>query len=293
MKNLILSVVCVLTAAALPLDAQTLIDNDFSSVTSGTYSGATGESFGTAAALGNATFQGDVEVLSTGGVGNSAYLELPGERGMRSRNTASTTTATSFSFNFLASQDANNNDRGALGVGWNISPDNSDLHNATSTERENRLLVGLRYDNGGTTGSTTDDFFQLGYMTEFTGAQITDFTGSNVTFAAPSTQTWYSMSFDLQFNDSTDIWTVSSLEVRDGSASLVASISSDTFSLGTSNLNSTTTANAVLAGWGNKNGVDGFDNVSVSAVPEPAGAVLVLAGLGVLFAGRRRRTTVA
>jgi len=96
------------------------------------------------------------------------------------------------------------------------------------------------------------------------------------------------MSFNLQFDDVQDEWSVSGLEVRDASSSLVASISSDTFSLGTSNLNSNTSASAVLAGWGNKNGIDGFDNVNVVAVPEAQTAVLLLTGLGVLIARRLR-----
>lgn len=214
---------------------------------------------------------------------------------MRSRNTASTTSATTFDFSFLTVQDSNNNDRGALGAGWNLNPDNTDLHNA-GTDKNNGLMVGLRYDDNNTAG-TSDDFYQLGYMTEFTGAAIIDFTGSDVTFAAPATASWYSMSFDLNFNDVIDEWTVSDWSILDGTSTEVASLLSATFTIQASQLDgvtesaldTATSANTILAGWGNKNGINGFDNVAVTQVPEPTTGLLLL-GAGVLaVAGRRHR----
>jgi len=283
------SLLFALSALALPASGQTLINNNFSTVTPDSYAASTGEPFGVANALGNATFEDNPEVVSTGGVSNSAYLALTNTMGMRSRNTANTTTTTTFSFNFLATQTDDNNDRGALGAGWNINPDNSDLHNASPAERDNRLLIGMRYVDGAT---IADDFFQLGYMTEFNGSQITDFSaapGDTVTFDAPDTETWYSMSFDLTFNDLSKEWTVANLSVLNGSSTEVATLASATFANPSASLNTTTTANAVLAGWGDKNGINGFDNVDVTAVPEPTTGLLLLGGLGTLLVSARRR----
>jgi len=293
-KQFSLLAVLLLTASVPQLSAQLLIDNNFDSVSVATYDGSVGEAFGVADALGNASFENDPNVLAAGGVGNSAFLHFDSTDGMRSRNTGTTTFQTTFSLNFLATEQTPSNYRGGLGVGWGINQDNTDLHNA-GNDRATRLMVGLRYEDGATT-ATTDDFYTIGYMTEFQSNTIIDFSGPSVTFDAPSSETWYSMNFDLIFNDTTDEWTLSGLEIRDGSSNLVASISSATFSIQTSQLNGSpslldtnTSANAILAGWGDRNGVNGLDNVQVSQVPEPSSFAMLMGGLGLVILRRRTR----
>ncbi len=303
------SVLALVTAAAATAPGQTIIfENNFDSVTVGTYTGTAGAQFGTAAALGNASggtnSNIDSHVAATGGVGNSRWIENPTgaarQSMQRSRNSFDFEDETSFSFYVKTGASAGNNSIIAS-TGWGVGdPDTGTTATAGaggleggnffSGNADYRLMLGLY---GGPMST-----IQLGYS-HTTSGTLTPFTGGpgdTVSFAFDDNN-WYQASFDLAF-DGTDTWTVNDMLVRDwGSDGLtggntVASLATASFNptAGASTLEGASEAWAFVAS--RQNGSDtsglGVDNILIT-VPEPTTSVMLLGAAALLLAGRRRR----
>jgi len=290
-------------ASSVALQAQ-ILQNDFSTVTAGSYDASTGESFGSAT-LGNATGQDNITVGASGVDGSAGATAR--DVSIRSSATSAITTETSFSYYFQFDFNNANEKTGAgfTGAGWALTGGTDGVGNFTGGG-DDRFLVGLESTAllGGDppTGATVNLAYG-GRMSSLTN----DFTngGSDVLSTDLTVGNWYQVSFDLGFNydsmtpgDST--FDVANLSVQDWGTdgltggSTVLSLASQTgIGIGTNNgINFENDQNgfAYIGANGQRGAGAGFDNISVVAVPEPS--AIALCGLGAIFIfllGARRR----
>ena len=217
-----------------------------------------------------------------------------GNRGaVTSKSLTDATAGASFSFDYeMATMLDPNLKHNFLGAGFSNGVQ-GDLFNDGSTDANTRLWVGLIRNE---TGSTN---WELGFFADYDNRQafqefITPGAGDDgvVDFAA-SAGTFYTMNFDLSFNDTADIWTVSSLEVLDG-ATTIANVASATFDASSGGFGNVSATNLNALVTANGNGPDigtQLDNINIAAIPEPSAAALVLgvfAAFGALLVCRRR-----
>lgn len=116
------SALCVI--AGLRVSAAVFAYNDFSASAEGIYNGTTGQALGTDPELGNATgLRFNIQVQSTGGVGDSPVFIHADDVAMRARNTtdiAMTYTTVNFSV-FFPFDPAETLLGGFVGMGWALS----------------------------------------------------------------------------------------------------------------------------------------------------------------------------
>lgn len=276
-----------------------LVDNDFSGSTPGTYNGTTGQSLGAAAPLGNASgLRFNIQVQSTGGVGNSASLFQNQDVTMRARNTFDFADASygavSFSVYFRF-QPTSTILGGFLGMGWALGTATDNVSPFTSGGPE-RVLVGLRRVNNNVGGDSTVNTVRVS-----SGGRLGELSSPGNDIPATQFQdsiasvnlvenTWYQVSFDLAFDYDSGVpansqWTLASFQLRDwgndgltGGSTLISQISDYTWNPGFGNsLDTTHNAYAFIAGNGDR-GIQRFDNALV-VVPEPWGAGALSFGL--------------
>jgi len=269
-----------------------ILDNNFDSVAVASYNQATGQSLGTTATLGNATYINSASVVATGGVGNSArYGNGNTEMGVRSRvGTWDFENKTEFSMYFKhgAGFTANYGDA-YVGAGWALAA-GTDGSNLYSNNTADRFLVGLMGPSGAANYSTVQ-FAALGGL-----ASRQSLSSSNMTLTAGN---WYKLSFGLDF-DGTNTWAITGLSLDDygtTGSTLVGNMGT----LGTINLNptafgvnlDTATGGAFAYFAGNRGrGIDMLDNLSAT-VPEPAPWGLIALSLTTVVVFRRRLSKFA
>lgn len=300
--DVLMGVLALCVNTGLRVSAAVFAYNDFSGSAPGNYDGTNGQALGTDPELGNATgLRNNIQVRSTGGVGNSAMLFHANDVAMRARNTtdvASTTYPTANFSLYFRFDPAGTLLGGFVGMGWALS-NATDSRSPYNQGNDDRVLVGLRRidtDNN-VRVSSGGQFQSFGTATDIPSSYF-DTPSANLTVA-----NWYQMSFDLTFNyDSAtpenSTWTLANFVLRDwgtdgqtGGNALINQTGAYTWnpSFG-NNLNSSHNAYAYIAGNGDR-GVQRIDNVLVQAIPEPSATGTVLAGLaGVAVISLRRRT---
>lgn len=270
----------VLLANASTLHGQTiLIDNDFESVTIGSYS--SGDAYGTAPELGNASLQQPSTVDQTAGVGGSAGITF-NNGGVSSRSEHAVTIETSFDFYFKYGTDTRNDM--FLVVGWSKLPTNS-LFGGTSPTKDNSYYLGLERQNGAN---------ELGFASGF-GSGGSLLTGSP-TFTLTNDD-FYRFTGTIQYDSSGGEWLYTDLSLQNygvngtSAGAVLASGVDLSVDPGTDGSNIVSTGTAFFnLGANEPRGGNNFDNVLVSAVPEPTSVLLFAAGAGALLLRRQRRS---
>lgn len=288
--------------------AAIIVDNDFESVSPGTYDGGTvvtdgvtapstdGQAFGATATLGNASGAGNTTVSATSGVNGGAGATQD-NMVMRSRSTADLTKTTSFSAYFLFESTSNFGEgNGFVGLGWGRADNRTfsdssgiDGNNPFNRAQNNRFQFGLR--KNGVADAELIVFGQLNTTAALTGS------GGDTLSATLSDNTWYQLSGDITFNSdgASSTFDVSDIAVRDWGSdgltggSTVMSLASQTGideGFG-QNFDSDPDGYAVLTGHAGV-GAGTFDNFAV--IPEPSALALTGLALAALALFRRRKT---
>lgn len=307
MKRTSLLLTCICIFGLAQAQAQLIWQNDFESVTPGSFSGGTavtdgtstpstdGAVFGASALLGNASGNRTLTVSATGGVGNSAMVTQGNDPVVRSRATHDMTTTTTFDFYFLYNGSTTTNN-GFVGAGWaradNRSGNNGsgiDGNNPFNTGQANRFEVGLMK-----TG--VQDETKLAVGGQFNG--FSELSSDTATLTAGN---WYQMTFDLTFNQDIGTPADSNFDVANvalldwgtdgqtGGSTLLSLSSATGIDLFAGNNFDTDNFGYTYLSGNAGRGVSTFDKISATAVPEPSSAVLILGAFGLLMTSSRRR----
>jgi len=263
--------------------AMLILDNNFDSVTLDTYDGPTGEAFGTAALLGNATGHRTTAVSSGTGAGASQGMTIGDNNppAIRSRAAYDTTQTTSFSTYFKKGAD-NSNVNNIVVFGW-ATTSGTDNVNAFSGGLLDRFLIGVKAT------SSTEQNYQFSSTTAIRDDQSTALSGTP-SFGL-TTGNWYQLSFDLSYNSTDTDWDVTDILLRDWGTD-GATVGSTVASLASVNdisLNGIANGYAYLAGQENA-GFTAMDNVNVTAIPEPSTLALFFSALAATAIFRRRKS---
>jgi len=271
-------------ASLATVQAQTLINQNFNGSTLGSDTGA-----GTPITNTGLEREGPRthSVQATSGVGGSQALNGGADMAPRSISTYSLENEITFDVFFQWNQPASvNTGQGPFGVGWSNA---ADAQNNFNGGQNDRFAVGLKYnDTLDPTEVTFSSFGQFSSMTALSGSPTFNLVDGN----------WFRFQATLDFDDATDVFTLSGLSVDDygsNGTSLVGNlgtIGSATVDISSgavgSNLKDDGSAHFIVLG-SNGRGVNTIDNLVVTAVvPEPSAALLLIAASGLLLMGRRR-----
>lgn len=227
-SDVLIGVLALCMITGLRVSAAVFAYNDFSASTPGIFDGTKGQTLGTDPELGNATgLRSNIQVQSTGGVGNSPMLFHANDVAMRARNTtdiASTTCPTANFSLYFRFDPAGTLLGGFVGMGWALS-NATDSRSPYNQGNDDRVLVGLRRSNNtdNTVRVSSGGQFQSFVAATDIPTSYFDTASANLTLA-----NWYQMSFDLTFNyDSAtpenSTWTLSNFVLRDCEDSQAAS----------------------------------------------------------------------